>query len=132
MPENWNPENDFKETQHNEEFKIFNGDFSIYKDTADLNKRLNMQSSSGESLSVDNEINTYIANLNLESTLKINGEEFIYKDGDANGQAREMIIADFETVSSVINEIAEVYRKDLATRVAPDKVEEEVKFLIKA
>ena len=24
MPENWTPENDFKETQHNEEFKIFN------------------------------------------------------------------------------------------------------------
>jgi hypothetical protein len=32
MPENWNPENDFKETQHNEEFKIFNNRMLQYWD----------------------------------------------------------------------------------------------------
>ena len=117
---------------HLEEFKLFNGDFSIYKDTADLNKRLNMQSSSGESLSVDNEINTYISNLNLDNTIKIDGEEFIYKDGEANGQIKEIIIQDFETISSVINEIADIYRKDLSKRLPSDKVEQEVKFLVKA
>jgi hypothetical protein len=32
MPENWNPENDFKETTHNEEFKIFNDRMLQYWD----------------------------------------------------------------------------------------------------
>jgi hypothetical protein len=117
---------------HLEEFKLFNGDFSLYKTIADLNKRLNMQSSSGESLSVDNEINTYISNLNLDNFIKIDGEEFIYKDGEANGQIKELIIQDFNTISSVINEIADIYRKDLSKRVPADKVEQEVQFLIKA
>jgi hypothetical protein len=32
MPENWNPENDFKETTHNAEFKIFNDRMLEYWD----------------------------------------------------------------------------------------------------
>lgn len=101
---------------HIEETKLFVGDLAQYKNSTDLFKRLNMQSSTGNALMVYDELNDFIENFYTNNPVEIDGEQVIYKNGVADGEIVELTVKDFKVISSIISEIKSAIETSLLQR----------------
>ena len=80
--------------QNYEQAILFVGDITAYKESKDLSKRLNTQSSTGRLSLIGEEVDYYVKTKNEESKFTIDRKEYTYKEKEDVGTIRELVIKD--------------------------------------
>ena len=80
--------------QNYEQCILFVGDITAYKESKDLPKRLNTQSSTGRLSLIGEEVDSYVRTKNEQSKFTIDRKEYTYKEKEDIGTIRELVIKD--------------------------------------